>query len=211
MSKRKLKKKKEEPKFYEIIEGNLVMNFENLSIVITECAKNAKEVLDSLNFERIEIEKFAGLSTSKSDIIFEGYGIDIMDDSSVIIDDSLVIIMAFLSEEPEFNEIVFEAGISCEFRIRKNNLRIKEEIFNGITIDKYTKSEQILEEAEYINKPHYIEVLMFLTQDISENLKSMKFKKKEYLNLQKNMENVSKVLKEIYDGYRAIPFLEAEK
>ncbi len=53
MSKRKLKKKKEEPKFYEIIEGVLVMNFGNLSIEITECAKNAKEVLDSLSQNKI--------------------------------------------------------------------------------------------------------------------------------------------------------------
>ena len=204
MSKRKLKKKKEEPKFYEIIEGDLVMNFGNLSIEITECAKNAKEVLDSLNLERIEIEKFAGLSTSKSDIIFGDGDIDTMEDF-------LVIIMALLSEEPDFREIIFEVGIGCEFRIRKNNIRIKDEIFNDIVIDKYTKSEQVLEEAEYIDEPHYIETLMFLTQDISENLKNMNFKKEEYLNLQKNMENISKVLKEIYDGYRAIPFLEAEK
>lgn len=62
MSKRKLKKKKEKPKFYEIIEGNLVMDFGNLSIEITECSENTKEVLDSLNLDRIEIEKFAGLS-----------------------------------------------------------------------------------------------------------------------------------------------------
>lgn len=204
MSKRKLKKKKEEPKFYEIIEGVLVMNFGNLSIEITECAKNAKEVLDSLSLERIEIEKFAGLSTPESDIIFRDGEIDTMEDF-------LVIIMAFLSGEPEFREIVFEAGIGCEFRIRKNNIRIKEEIFNDIIIDKYTKSEQILEEAEYIDEPHYIEALMFLTQDISENLKNMNFEKEEYLNLQKNIENISKVLKEVYDGYRAIPFLEAEK
>lgn len=126
-------------------------------------------------------------------------------------EDFLVIIMAFLSGEPEFCEIVFEAGIGCEFRIRKNNIRIKEEIFNDIIIDKYTKSEQLLEEAEYIDEPHYIEALMFLTQDISENLKNMNFEKEEYLNLQKNIENISKVLKEVYDGYRAIPFLEAEK
>lgn len=204
MSKRKLKKKKEEPKFYEIIEGVLVMNFGNLSIEITECTKNAKEVLDSLNLERIEIEKFAGLSTPKSDIIFGDGEINAMEDF-------LVIIMAFLSGEPEFREIVFEAGIGCEFRIRKNNIRIKEEIFNDITIDKYTKSEQILEEAEYIDEPHYIEALMFLTQDISENLKNMNFKKEEYLNLQKNMESISQVLKEVYDGYRAIPFLETGK
>ena len=204
MSKRKLKKKKKEPKFYEIIEGDLVMNFGNLSIEITECAESAKEVLDSLNLERIEIEKFAGLSTSKSDIIFGDGDIDTMEDF-------LVIIMALLSEEPDFREIIFEVGIGCEFRIRKNNIRIKDEIFNDIVIDKYTKSEQVLEEAEYIDEPHYIETLMFLTQDISENLKNMNFKKEEYLNLQKNMENISKVLKEIYDGYRAIPFLEAEK
>lgn len=126
-------------------------------------------------------------------------------------EDFLVIIMALLSEEPDFREIIFEVGIGCEFRIRKNNIRIKDEIFNDIVIDKYTKSEQVLEEAEYIDEPHYIETLMFLTQDISENLKNMNFKKEEYLNLQKNMENISKVLKEIYDGYRAIPFLEAEK
>ena len=204
MSKRKLKKKKEEPKFYEIIEGDLVMNFGNLSIEITECAKNAKEVLDSLNFERIEIEKFTGLSTPKSDIIFGDGEINEMEDF-------LVIIMGFLSGEPEFREIVFEAGIGSEFRIRKNNIRIKEEIFNDIIIDKYTKSEQILEEAEYIDEPHYIEALMFLTQDISENLKNMNFEKEEYLNLQKNIENISKVLKEVYDGYCAIPFLETEK
>jgi hypothetical protein len=203
MSKRKLKKKKE-PKFYEIIEGDLVMNFGNLSIEITECAKNAKEVLDSLNLERIEIEKFAGLSTPESDIIFGDGEINTMEDF-------LVIVMAFLSEEPEFREIVFEAGIGCEFRIRKNNLRIKDELFNGMIIDKHTKPEQILEEAEYIDEPHYIEALMFLTQDISENLKNMNFKKEEYLNLQKNMESISQVLKEIYDRYRAIPFLEAEK
>lgn len=204
MSKRKLKKKKEEPKFYEIIEGVLVMNFGNLSIEITECAKNAKEVLDSLSLERIEIEKFAGLSTPESDIIFRDGEIDTMEDF-------LVIIMAFLSGEPGFREIVFEAGIGCEFRIRKNNIRIKEEIFNDIIIDKYTKSEQILEEAEYIDEPHYIEALMFLTQDISENLKNMNFKKEEYLNLQKNMESILQVLKEVYDGYRAIPFLETGK
>ena len=204
MSKRKLKKKKEEPKFYEIIEGDLMLNFGNLSIEITECAKNAKEVLDSLSLERIEIEKFAGLSTPESDIIFRDGEIDTMEDF-------LVIIMAFLSGEPGFREIVFEAGIGCEFRIRKNNIRIKEEIFNDIIIDKYTKSEQILEEAEYIDEPHYIEALMFLTQDISENLKNMNFKKEEYLNLQKNMESISQVLKEVYDGYRAIPFLETGK
>lgn len=203
MSKRKLKKKKE-PKFYEIIEGDLVMNFGNLSIEITECAKNSKEVLDSLNLERIEIEKFAGLSTPKSDIIFGDGEINAMDDF-------LVIIMAFLSGEPEFREIVFEAGIGCEFRIRKNNIRIKEEIFNDITIDKYTKSEQILEEAEYIDEPHYIEALMLLTEELSEALKSMNLKKEQYLKLQKNMESISQVLKEVYDGYRAIPFLEAEK
>ena len=194
MSKRKLKKKKEEPKFYEIIKGDLVMNFGNLSIEITECAENTKEVLDSLNLERIEIEKFARLSTPKSDIIFRDGDIDTMEDF-------LVIIMAFLSGEPKFREIVFEAEIGCEFRIRKNNIRIKEEIFNDITIDKYTKSEQILEEVEYIDEPHYIEALMFLAQDISENLKNMNFKKEEYLNLQKNMESISKVLKEVYDGY----------
>lgn len=96
-------------------------------------------------------------------------------------EDFLVIIMAFLSGKPEFCEIVFEAGIGCEFRIRKNNIRIKEEIFNDIIIDKYTKSEQLLEEAEYIDEPHYIEALMFLTQDISENLKNMNFEKEEYL------------------------------
>lgn len=37
MSKRKLKKKKEKPKFYEIIEGDLTMDFGNLLIEITEC------------------------------------------------------------------------------------------------------------------------------------------------------------------------------
>lgn len=126
-------------------------------------------------------------------------------------DDFLVIVMAFLNEEPDFREIIFEAGIGCEFRIRKNNLRIKDELFNDMIIDKHTKPEQILEEAEYIDEPHYIEALMFLTQDISENLKNMNFKKEEYLNFQKNMESISQVLKEIYDGYRAIPFLEAEK
>lgn len=157
-----------------------------------------------ITLERIEIEKFAGLSTPESDIIFRDGEIDTMEDF-------LVIIMAFLSGEPEFREIVFEAGIGCEFRIRKNNIRIKEEIFNDIIIDKYTKSEQILEEAEYIDEPHYIEALMFLTQDISENLKNMNFEKEEYLNLQKNIENISKVLKEVYDGYCAIPFLETEK
>lgn len=204
MSKRKLKKKKEEPKFYEIIEGDLVMDFGNLSIEITECAKNAKEVLDSLNLERIEIEKFAGLSTSKSDIIFWDGDIDTMEDF-------LALVMALLSQEPDFREIIFEAGIGCEFRIRKNNLRIKDELFNDMIIDKHTKPEQILEEAEYIDELHYIEALMFLTQDISENLKNMNFKKEEYLNLQKNMENISKVLKEIYEGYRALPFLNAEK
>ena len=180
------------------------MNFGNLSIEITECAKNAKEVLDSLSLERIEIEKFAGLSTPESDIIFRDGEIDTMEDF-------LVIIMAFLSGEPEFREIIFEVGIGSEFRIRKNNIRIKDELFNDIIIDKYTKSEQILEEAEYIDEPHYIEALMFLTQDISENLKNMNFEKEEYLNLQKNIENISKVLKEVYDGYRAIPFLKTEK
>ena len=204
MSKRKLKKKKEEPKFYQINEGDLVMNFGNLSIEITECAKNTKEVLDSLNLDRIEIEKFAGLSTSESDIIFGDGDIDTMEDF-------LTLVMAFLSEEPDFREIIFEVGIGCEFRIRKNNLRIKEEIFNDITIDKYTKSEQILEEVEYIDEPHYIEDLMLLTQEFSETLKSMNLKKEEYLNLQKNMESISQVLKEIYDGYRALPFLEVEK
>lgn len=204
MSKRKLKKKKEEPKFYEIIEGDLVMNFGNLSIEITECAENTKEVLDSLNLERIEIEKFAGLSTPASDIIFGDGEINTMDDL-------LVIVMAFLSEEPDFREIIFETEIGCEFRIRKNNLRIKDELFNDMIIDKHTKPEQILEETEYIDEPHYFKGLMLLTQDISENFKNMNFKKEEYLNLQKNMENISKVLKEIYDGYRAIPFLEAER
>lgn len=204
MSKRKLKKKKEKPKFYEIIEGDLVMNFGNLSIEITECAKNAKEVLDSLNLERIEIEKFAGLSTSESNIIFEDGDID-------TIEEFLTLVMAFLSEEPEFREIVFEAGISCEFRIRKNNLKIKDELFNDMIIDKYTKSEQILEEAEYIEDSRHIEALMLLTKGFSESLKSMNLKKKEYLNLQKNMESISQVLKEIYDGYRVLPFLEAEK
>ena len=130
MSKRKLKKKKEKPKFYEIIEGNLVMDFGNLSIEITECSEN-------------------------------------------------------------------------------NNLRIKDELFNDMIIDKYTKSEQILEEAEYIEDSRHIEALMLLTKGFSESLKSMNLKKKEYLNLQKNMEKISQVLKEIYDGYRAVPFLEA--
>ena len=202
MSKRKLKKKKEKPKFYEIIEGNLVMNFGNLSIEITKCSENTKEVLDSLNLDRIEIEKFAGLSTSESNIIFGDGDVDTMEDF-------LTLVMAFLSEEPEFLEIVFEAGISCEFRIRKNNLRIKDELFNDMIIDKYTKSEQILEEAEYIEDSRHIEALMLLTKGFSESLKSMNLKKKEYLNLQKNMEKISQVLKEIYDGYRAVPFLEA--
>lgn len=204
MSKRKLKKKKEEPKFYEIIEGDLVMNFGNLSIEITECAKNAKEVLDSLNLERIEIEKFAGLSTPESDIIFGDGDIDTMEDF-------LVLVTAFLAQEPNFREIVFDAGIGSEFRIRKNNLRIKDELFNDMIIDKHTKAEQVLEEAEYIDDSHYIEGLALLAKDISEILKTMDFKKTEYLNLQKNMESISEVLKEIYDGYRAIPFLEAEK
>lgn len=204
MSKRKLKKKKEKPKFYEIIEGNLVMDFGNLSIEITECSENTKEVLDSLNLDRIEIEKFAGLSTSESNIIFGDGDVDTMEDF-------LTLVMAFLSEEPEFLEIVFEAGISCEFRIRKNNLRIKDELFNDMIIDKYTKSEQILEEAEYIEDSRHIEALMLLTKGLSESLKSMNLKKKEYLNLQKNMESISQVLKEIYDGYRVLPFLEAEK
>lgn len=202
MSKRKLKKKKEKPKFYEIIEGNLVMDFGNLSIEITECSENTKEVLDSLNLDRIEIEKFAGLSTSESNIIFGDGDVDTMEDF-------LMLVMAFLSEEPEFLEIVFEAGISCEFRIRKNNLRIKDELFNDMIIDKYTKSKQILEEAEYIEDSRHIEALMLLTKGFSESLKSMNLKKKEYLNLQKNMEKISQVLKEIYDGYRAVPFLEA--
>ena len=202
MSKRKLKKKKEKPKFYEIIEGNLVMDFGNLSIEITECSENTKEVLDSLNLDRIEIEKFAGLSTSESNIIFGDGDVDTMEDF-------LTLVMAFLREEPEFLEIVFEAGISCEFRIRKNNLRIKDELFNDMIIDKYTKSEQILEEAEYIEDSRHIEALMLLTKGFSESLKSMNLKKKEYLNLQKNMEKISQVLKEIYDGYRAVPFLEA--
>lgn len=203
MSKRKLKKKKEEPKFYEIIEGDLVMDFGNLLIEITECAENAKEILDSLNLDRIEIEKFAGLSTSESNIVFVN-DIDTLGDF-------LTLVMAFLSEEPDFREIIFEAGIGCDFRIRKNNLRIKDELFNNMIIDKYTKSEQILEEVEYIDEPHYIEDLMLLTQEFSETLKSMNLKKEEYLNLQKNMENISQVLKEIYDGYRALPFLEIEK
>ena len=204
MSKRKLKKKKEKPKFYEIIEGNLVMDFGNLSIEITECSENTKEVLDSLHLDRIEIEKFAGLSTSESNIIFEDGDIDTMEDF-------LTLVMAFLSEEPDFREIIFEVGIGCEFRIRKNNLRIKDEFFNDIIIDKYTKSEQILEEVEYIEDSCHIEALMLLTKGLSESLKSMNLKKKEYLNLQKNMEKISQVLKEIYDGYRAVPFLEAEK
>lgn len=204
MSKRKLKKKKEKPKFYEIIEGNLVMDFGNLSIEITECSENTKEVLDSLNLDRIEIEKFAGLSTSESNIIFGDGDVDTMEDF-------LTLVMAFLSEEPEFLEIVFEAGISCEFRIRKNNLRIKDELFNDMIIDKYTKSEQILEEAEYIEDSRHIEALMLLTKGFSESLKSMNLKKKEYLNLQKNMEKISQVLKEIYDGYRVLPFFETEK
>lgn len=203
MSKRKLKKKKEEPKFYKINEGDLVMNFGNLSIEITECAKNTKEVLDSLNLDRIEIEKFAGLSTSESDIVFVN-DIDTLGDF-------LTLVMAFLSEEPDFREIIFEVGIGCEFRIRKNNLRIKDEVFNDMIIDKYTKSEQILEEAEYIEDSRHIEGLMLLVQEFSEILKSMNLKKENYLNLQKNMESISQVLKEIYDGYRALPFLEAEK
>lgn len=204
MSKRKLKKKKEKPKFYEIIEGDLVMDFGNLSIEITECTKNAKEVLDSLNLERIEIEKIAGLSTSESNIIFEDGDIDTLEDF-------LTFIMAFLNEEPDFKEIIFEVGIGSEFRIRKNNIRIKDELFNDMIIDKYTKSEQILEEAEYIEDSRHIEALMLLTKGLSESLKSMNLKKKEYLNLQKNMESISQVLKEIYDGYRVLPFLEAEK
>lgn len=203
MSKRKLKKKKEEPKFYEIIEGDLVMDFGNLSIEITECVKNAKEILDSLNLEIIEIEKFAGLSTSESNIVFVN-DIDTLGDF-------LTLVMAFLSEEPDFREIIFEVGIGCEFRIRKNNLRIKDELFNDMIIDKYTKSEQILEEAEYIEDSRHIEGLMLLVQEFSEILKSMNLKKEEYLNLQKNMESISQVLKEIYDGYRALPFFEAEK
>lgn len=203
MSKRKLKKKKEEPKFYEIIEGDLVMDFGNLSIEITECVKNAKEILDSLNLEIIEIEKFAGLSTSESNIVFVN-DIDTLGDF-------LTLVMAFLSEKPDFREIIFEVGIGCEFRIRKNNLRIKDELFNDMIIDKYTKSEQILEEAEYIEDSRHIEGLMLLVQEFSEILKSMNLKKENYLNLQKNMESISQVLKEIYDGYRALPFLEAEK
>ena len=126
-------------------------------------------------------------------------------------EDFLVIIMALLSEEPDFREIIFEVGIGCEFRIRKNNLRIKDELFNDMIIDKHTKPEQILEEAEYIDEPHYIEALMLLTEELSEGLKSMNLKKEQYLNLQKNMESISQVLKEIYDSYRAIPVLEAEK
>ena len=204
MSKRKLKKKKEKPKFYEIIEGNLVMDFGNFSIEITECSENTKEVLDSLNLDRIEIEKFAGLSTSESNIIFEDGDIDTLEDF-------LTFIMAFLNEEPDFKEIIFEVGIGSEFRIRKNNIRIKDELFNDMIIDKYTKSEQILEEAEYIEDSRHIEALMLLTKGLSESLKSMNLKKKEYLNLQKNMESISQVLKEIYDGYRVLPFLEAEK
>ena len=203
MSKRKLKKKKEKPKFYEIIEGDLVMDFGNLSIEITECTKNAKEVLDSLNLERIEIEKFAGLSTSGSNIVFVN-DIDTLGDF-------LTLVMAFLSEEPDFREIIFEVGSGCDFRIRKNNLRIKDELFNDMIIDKYTKSEQILEEAEYIEDSRHIEGLMLLVQEFSEILKSMNLKKENYLNLQKNMESISQVLKEIYDGYRVLPFLEAEK
>lgn len=119
--------------------------------------------------------------------------------------------MAFLNEEPDFKEIIFEVGIGSEFRIRKNNIRIKDELFNDMIIDKYTKSEQILEEAEYIEDSRHIEALMLLTKGLSESLKSMNLKKKEYLNLQKNMESISQVLKEIYDGYRVLPFLEAEK
>lgn len=203
MSRRKLKKKKEEPKFYEIIEGDLTMNFGNLSIEITECTKNAKEVLDSLNLERIEIEKFAGLSTSESNIVFVN-DIDTLGDF-------LTLVMAFLSEEPDFREIIFEVGIGCDFRIRKNNLRIKDDLFNDMIIDKYTKSEQILEEAEYIEDSRHIEGLMLLVQEFSEILKSMNLKKENYLNLQKNMESISQVLKEIYDGYRVLPFFEAEK
>lgn len=203
MSKRKLKKKKEKPKFYEIIEGDLVMDFGNLSIEITECTKNAKEVLDSLNLERIEIEKFAGLSTSESNIVFVN-DIDTLGDF-------LTLVMAFLSEEPDFREIIFEVGIGCDFRIRKNNLRIKDELFNDMIIDKYTKSEQILEEAEYIEDSRHIEGLMLLVQEFSEILKSMNLKKENYLNLQKNMESISQVLKEIYDGYRVLPFFETEK
>lgn len=203
MSKRKLKKKKEKPKFYEIIEGDLVMDFGNLSIEITECSENTKEVLDSLNLDRIEIEKFAGLSTSESNIVFVN-DIDTLGDF-------LTLVMAFLSEEPDFREIIFEVGIGCDFRIRKNNLRIKDELFNDMIIDKYTKSEQILEEAEYIEDSRHIEGLMLLVQEFSEILKSMNLKKENYLNLQKNMESISQVLKEIYDGYRVLPFFETEK
>ena len=204
MSKRKLKKKKEEPKFYEIIEGDLVMNFGNLSIEITECAKNAKEILDSLNLEKIEIEKFAELSTPESDIIFGDGDIDTMEDF-------LTLVMAFLNEEPDFREIIFETGIGSEFRIRKNNLRIKDELFNDMIIDKHTKAEQVLEEVEYIDDPHYIEGLALLVEDISEILKAMDFKKVEYLNLQKNMESISEVLKKIYDGCSTIPFFQVKK
>lgn len=204
MSKRKLKKKKEEPKFYEIIEGDLVLNFGNLSIEITECAKNAKEILDSLNLERIEIEKFAALSTPESNIIFGDGDIDTMEDF-------LVLVTAFLAQEPNFREIVFDAGIGSEFRIRKNNLRIKDELFNDMIIDKHTKAEQVLEEAEYIDDSHYIEGLALLVEDISEILKAMDFKKVEYLNLQKNMESISEVLKEVYDGCRAVPFFQVKK
>ena len=174
------------------------MNFGNLSIEITECTKNAKEVLDSL-----KIEKFAGLSTSESNIVFVN-DIDTLGDF-------LTLVMAFLSEEPDFREIIFEVGIGCDFRIRKNNLRIKDELFNDMIIDKYTKSEQILEEAEYIEDSRHIEGLMLLVQEFSEILKSMNLKKENYLNLQKNMESISQVLKEIYDGYRVLPFFEAEK
>lgn len=204
MSKRKLKKKKKEPEFYEIIEGDLVMNFGNLSIEITECAKNAKEILDSLNLEKIEIEKFAELSTPESDIIFGDGDIDTMEDF-------LTLVMAFLNEEPDFREIIFEAGIGSEFRIRKNNLRIKDELFNDMIIDKHTKAEQVLEEVEYIDDPHYIEGLALLVEDISEILKAMDFKKVEYLNLQKNMESISEVLKKIYDGCSTIPFFQVKK
>lgn len=203
MSIRKLKKKKEKPKFYKINEGDLVMNFGNLSIEITECSENTKEVLDSLNLDRIEIEKFAGLSTSESNIVFVN-DIDTLGDF-------LTLVMAFLSEEPDFREIIFEVGIGCDFRIRKNNLRIKDELFNDMIIDKYTKSEQILEEAEYIEDSSHIEGLMLFVQEFSEILKSMNLKKENYLNLQKNMESISQVLKEIYDGYRVLPFFEAEK
>lgn len=180
------------------------MDFGNLLIEITECSKNTKEVLDSLNLDRIEIEKFAGLSTSESNIIFEDGDIDTLEDF-------LTFIMAFLNEEPDFKEIIFEVGIGSEFRIRKNNIRIKDELFNDMIIDKYTKSEQILEEAEYIEDSRHIEGLMLLVQEFSEILKSMNLKKENYLNLQKNMESISQVLKEIYDGYRVLPFLEAEK